>query len=196
MSAVWASSSDICSCVYVDIHTLSSWESEAVNLGSSMGMSRVSKALINASEEVQHVCACVCLVWERDANSYTHSTAIMEGRMTYRQRADMHDWLFHTLMEDGHHYSDWSYKRQVRVSITDTNQCSYKQTTAKSGCCTSILWLANSPAAEVYVSFFKSNVIPLIIRDSFLFLFCFIRKWQLEREMGKAGDLTDLMRHK
>ena len=68
-------------------------------MDSSMGMSRVSTALINVFEEVQRVCMCV-------KEGETNSTAIMKGRMTYRQRADTHDGLFHTLMEDGHRCSD------------------------------------------------------------------------------------------
>lgn len=64
----------------------------AVNLDSSMGMSRVGKALINVFEEVQRVCVCEKVRNKQQCvYGYTHSTAIMEGKMTYRQRADMHD---------------------------------------------------------------------------------------------------------
>lgn len=55
MNDCYAFSSNISSCIYVDVHSVYSSETEAVNLDSSTGISRVSKALINVFEEVQHV---------------------------------------------------------------------------------------------------------------------------------------------
>lgn len=69
----------------MDVHSVYSSETEAVNLDSSTGMSRVSKVLINVFEEVQHVLGNKVIL-----RLYTqHSN---DGkRMSYRQRVDMHD---------------------------------------------------------------------------------------------------------
>lgn len=144
-------------------------------------------------ESKAHKCICGAVacgrVWYPNKQTvmplqiHTQSMEIMDGRMTYRQRADMHDWPLLAPKAGRTSLHRLILQAQVCVSITNTDQCCYRQTPARNNCCTSILWSANSADAEACVSVSTGYLFPLIIWDTHL-----STKWSLAQEELALSD--------